>query len=963
MVARARDEAAGWRRSLRFRLLLLVSSAVLPAFALLAWTTYDHRAMRMDEAEALAEGLARHAAVEFGQIVEGTRDTLARLAHDTEVRDFADGVACGRTLARLRRLHPAYGAMGVIGPAGRIVCADTPAAVGVHLGDREYFQRAMRTRTFAVSGFLVGRTSKLNILVVAAPLGEPDGPVEGVLFLSLDLAWVREQMEQMVVPEGTSLMLVDGRGTVMAAYPDGPTVVGHEIPEAEAFLDEGRRTGRVDAARVVGLDGQERVVAGEMLPGTPPGSAFARAGVPTADFNAQANAVLARNLLALAGVALAVYAAAWWVAAVLVVAPTRRLIAAAESLGSGNLSARTGLKHGPDELGRLALHFDTMAARVERVTRALRALSACNSSLLHARSEAQLLDELVRIAVTDGDYQVAWVGLLDTSDPPRLVTAALGGRDDMVRRAVASRAELDTGAIATQALRAGATRCAGTDASHGPLANLHTCALPLHLDDRAIGVLQLCTDDVSAFDAAELALLEEMAADLSFGLQTLRDRARHARAEELIQQMAFVDGLTGLPNRVRFEGLCGEMLQAADTAKEPVAVIVVGLVRFGRIQNAIGFGEADRLLVEVARRLRAMAPPAWALARVGGYRFALMLPSAGATPARIAAARLAREFERPFAMAGIDIEAPATFGIAVYPSHGAEAALLLRRADLACTEAEASGSEVELYRGESAKENPARLQLMVDLRRAIDAGQLELHYQGKVDARSGAVTGAEALLRWRHATKGNVPPGQFIPDAEETGLIAPLTRWVIQAVVHQLREWSLAGRVIPVAVNLSGRNFRDPNLVSDVARWLAAAGVPARLLQIEITETVLMDDTAAAKQSLERLRAAGHPILLDDFGTGYSSLRYLASMPVDVIKVDRSFVVEIVARPEMRALVGAIVDLGHTLGLQLVAEGVDEEAQAEHLREMGCDEIQGFLYARPVPAPEFIAWAAARASR
>jgi len=959
MAAGEPTNAARWR-GLRVRLLLLVSSAVLPAFALLAWTTYDHRAIRLGEAETLAEGLAHHAAVEFGQIVESTRETLARLSRDADVRNFADGDACNRTLARLRSLNAAYGVIGVIDPTGRTVCADTPAAIGKDLGDRDYFQRALRTRSFAVSGFLVGRTSKLNILIAAAPLGEAGGPVEGVLFLSLDLDWVRQQMEQMVVPEGTTMMLVDGRGTIMASYPDPHAFLGHEIPQAQAFLDEGRRSGRVAATRVPGLDGQERVIAGMALPGTPHGSAFARAGVPTADFTQQANDALARNLLLQAGVALLVYAAAWWVAARLVVKPTRRLIEAAESLGSGNLGARTGLKHGADELGRLAMHFDTMAARVERVTRALRALSACNSSLLHARSETQLLDELVRIAVSDGDYVVAWVGLLDGAEPPRLVTAALAGRDDGVSRAVAAQAEHDPGAAASLALGSDRTRCIGEHVSPHLQAALHACALPLRVHGRAIGVLQLCTDNASAFDAAELELLEEMAADLSFGLQTLRDRARHAHAEEKIQQMAFVDGLTGLPNRASLEVTAAQMLHDAAAAKESVAVIVVGLVRFGRIQNAIGFAEADRLIVEVARRLRAMALPAWALARVGGDRFALVLPSTDAISARIAAARLAREFERPFAMAGIDIEAPATLGIAVFPLHGADAALLLRRADVACTDAEAQGSEVELYRGESAKENPARLQLMVDLRRAIDAGQLELHYQGKVDARTGAVTGAEALLRWRHPAKGDVPPGQFIPDAEETGLIAPLTRWVMQAVVRQLREWSMAGQAIPVAVNLSGRNFRDPSLAVDLARWLESAGVPASLLQIEITETVLMDDTAATRHAIERLREAGHPILIDDFGTGYSSLRYLASMPVDAIKIDRSFVVEIVARSEMRALVGAIVDMGHTLGLKLVAEGVDDEAQAVLLREMGCDEIQGFLYARPVPARTFLAWVAGR---
>jgi EAL domain-containing protein (putative c-di-GMP-specific phosphodiesterase class I) len=235
-----------------------------------------------------------------------------------------------------------------------------------------------------------------------------------------------------------------------------------------------------------------------------------------------------------------------------------------------------------------------------------------------------------------------------------------------------------------------------------------------------------------------------------------------------------------------------------------------------------------------------------------------------------------------------------------------------------------------------------------------------VHFQGKVDAFTGAVTGAEALLRWRHPVRGNIPPGQFIPAAEETGLIKSLTRWVLNDVLRQLHAWQQEGRAVPVAVNLSGRNFRDPDLLGELEQLLAYWQIDAGLLQIEITETVLMDDADAAQRVLERMRAMGLLILIDDFGTGYSSLRYLALLPVDVIKIDRSFVIAMAGRPEMRALVGAMVDMGHKLGLKVVAEGVDDESQALLLREMACDEIQGFLYCRPLPASDFQTWRQAR---
>ncbi len=957
-------EPAVWRTSLRVRLILLVTLAVLPAFGLIVWSAYEDREARLHEAERLAERVASHAAAEFGQIVEFTRGILGRLGEDPEIRDASNAQACRRQLAEVRKRHPAYGLIGVVTRNGKTVCSDTGQAIGVYLGDRDYFKQAVETRRFVVSGFIIGRTTSMNIMVLAAPIVDRAGKVTAVMFLSLDLAWIRRQMQEMAVPPGSNLMLVDGAGTVMAAYPDTQATIGQKIPELESFLVQSPG-GQVPGIRAVGLDGVSRVVVSVALPRAPRGSAFVRAGIPTAGIVTQANHALARNLLALGIVALIVFAAAWWFAGLLVVTPTRRLIAAAESLGRGNMAARTELKHGPDELGQLALHFDEMAARVQRVTRALRTLSAGNRNLLRANDESVLLQEMCQIAVSEGGYHVAWVGYLKDDAENGLFTAAVAGTQGNLNQWVEANAGKGSEGPAALAIRSGATQVVQNVAydpppvaDHGLPPHLAVCALPLKVHGETIGALKFYAKDSAAFDVTELELLEEMAADLAFGIQTLRDRHQHALADEKIRQMAYMDSLTGLPNRTCLEMVCSELLAAAAQAGDHLAVIAVNLDHFTRIQNAIGFAEGDRLIVEVAHRLRAAAAPAWSVARLVSDRFAILIPATDTAAAIEVAHGLAAKFEHPFAVAGIDVEVNASIGITVYPEHGDDPGLLLRRADVACIDAQSNGVGIELYRGKSEKENPERLQRMVDLRRAIDDGQLAVHYQGKICVRTGVVTGAEALVRWRHPIKGNIPPVFFIPDAEQTGLIKQLTHWVLDAVLRQLHEWSWDDKAVPVAVNLSGRNFRDPKLLEELRRQLDYWQVDPRLLQIEITETVLMKDAQMAQGVLEKMRAMGLLILIDDFGTGYSSLRYLASLPVDMIKIDRSFVIEIVHRPEMRALVAAMIDMGHKLGLKLVAEGVDDEQQAQILREMGCDEIQGFLYCKPLDAQTFRDWVA-----
>ena len=953
--------SAAWRASLRLRLLLLVLLAVLPAFGLISWTAYEDWEAHLQEAEHQAERVAGLEATVFGKLVEFSHETLARLANDPHVRVPTDAQACGLRLAEARKLNPAYGLIGVVGLDGRTVCAAEPRAVGVDLADRDYFKQAVATRRFVVSGFVVGRTTGMNIMVLAEPVLNDKGAVTSVVFLSLDLDWIGRQMQQMAVPPGSNVALIDGAGTIMASYPPEPNSIGRKIPELAHFMKQ-RSTGHVDGVHIVGNDRDSRVYVSVALPDTPSGSAFIRAGIPTAETIVEANHALWRNLLALAAAVLLAFAAAWWLAGILVVTPTRRLIATAEALGSGDMAARSRVKHGDDEIGQLARHFDDMAARLQRLTRALRTLGAGNRTLLRAAEKETLLGEMCRVAVEEGGFRLAWVAYAVRDEQGTVALTARASSSDDLEQALVRYGGSGGESAPVLAIQSGTTQIirsvtAGDDAN--PPRRFAACALPLRSHGEIIGALTLYTEEPAAFDQTELELLEEFAADLSFGIQTLRDRREHEAAQKKIRDMAYVDGLTGLPNRAQFELNCNLALEKVlRNGGGHLAIIVVGLQRFTLIQNAIGFTEGDLLIVAVAHRLRDLTSPDCTVARLVSDRFAILLPGAEAAAALATVQRYAGAFEQPFAIAQIDVEIGANFGIAVSPEHGIDAALLIRRADIACSDAQANSTGIELYHGESERESPERLQMMVDLRRAIDAEQLTVHYQGKVNLASGEVTGAEALARWTHATQGAVPPSLFIPYAEQTGLIKPLTQCILVMVLRQLHAWEQERCAVPVAVNLSARNFRDPALMDTLRELLSRYQVPPRLLQIEITEGVLMEDVLVAQRVLEEMRALGVQILIDDFGTGYSSLRYLASLPVDGVKIDRSFIVEMEYRPQMHALVSAVIDMGHQLGLKVVAEGVEHPHQLDALRKIGCDEIQGYIYCKPQGAADFRNWLA-----
>ncbi|MEU9135572.1 bifunctional diguanylate cyclase/phosphodiesterase [Streptomyces sp. NPDC048404] len=431
-----------------------------------------------------------------------------------------------------------------------------------------------------------------------------------------------------------------------------------------------------------------------------------------------------------------------------------------------------------------------------------------------------------------------------------------------------------------------------------------------------------------------------------------------ARAEEQLR-----DPLTGLPNRQWLLERTWTALDDAERIGARSALLLIDLDRFRSVNDTLGHLAGDRLLLQIAERLRLALPRGAEAARLGGDEFAVLLPVADSTTSATRIARnLVATLGSPLDLDGLTLVLEASAGLAVFPDHALDAEGLLRRADIAMYQAKRDRTGVEVYESKRDSNTPDRLGLLGDLRRALDTGDVELHYQPKVRF-DGQVAGLEALVRWVHPERGKVPPDEFIAIAESSGLMPHLTEYVLETALGQVARWRAQGLYVPVAVNVSPRDVHTPGFAGAVAARLARHGVPAAALQLEITEHVLLEDPQRAADTLAALTAHGVKMSLDDFGTGYSSLVHLRRLPVSELKIDRSFVARLAVDAEDAEIVRCTVDLAHSLGLLVVAEGVEDDETWERLRDLGCDAVQGWLVAAAMPPEEATAWLLARGSR
>jgi diguanylate cyclase (GGDEF)-like protein len=489
-------------------------------------------------------------------------------------------------------------------------------------------------------------------------------------------------------------------------------------------------------------------------------------------------------------------------------------------------------------------------------------------------------------------------------------------------------------------------------------------AVPVPIGDVTTGVLLVADSlpDLPTFGHEELRLFQALASHASVSLTKVRlvTMLREEIAEK--EHLALHDPLTGLPNRRRFQDLLETALNGP-AGISPTAVMLMDLDRFKEVNDALGHDTGDALLREVGRRLQRRLAERGTVARLGGDEFAVLLPRVSSPTEAISVAEdLARELDHPIPIGHLTLTTRASIGIALAPYHGREAKTLLQRADVAMYAAKQARSTPRVYQPQDDRNTPHRLALIADLRHAILRRDLLVVFQPKLDPRSGLAVGAEALARWHHPKHGFIPPDEFIPLAEHTGLIRPLTLHVLEVALRRCASWRRSGHDLHVAVNLSPNSLLDSTLPDVVTRLLGQTGVPAAALTLEITETSIMVDPTGSIATLDRLHQLGVKLAIDDFGTGYSSLGRLRELPIHEVKIDKSFVQRIGIDHRDRAVVSSAVRLGHALDLEVVAEGVEDRATFSHLTREGCNFIQGFYVSQPLPADEFSQWLAAQGS-
>jgi diguanylate cyclase (GGDEF)-like protein len=440
-------------------------------------------------------------------------------------------------------------------------------------------------------------------------------------------------------------------------------------------------------------------------------------------------------------------------------------------------------------------------------------------------------------------------------------------------------------------------------------------------------------------------------------LREARNRRERKQAEQTIRRMAFYDLLTDLPNRTHFRNQTQQAIQAGIQEKRPVALLMMDLRRFKEVNDTLGHRCGDRLLQQVGARLRAAMFQSDMVARLGGDEFGILLPKMAAMgDIETVARKILNTLEAPFVIEDVPIVVETSLGAVIAPEHGTDADILLQHVDVAMYHAKETGASYALYDSARDPHNPRRLALMAELRHAIEGNQLQLHYQPKIELATGRMIGAEALVRWQHPKTGMIPPDQFIGSAENTGLIKPLTDWVLTTGLHQCSNLLANGVMQHLAINISARSLHDLRFPNLIAKLLKAGGIPPEKLVLEVTESAFMVDLQRTVETLAVLSQMGILISIDDFGTGFSSLNYIKKLPVNEIKIDKSFVIDMTSDENDLSIVRSIIELGHNLGLKVVAEGVESKAILDSLAALGCDHCQGYYISYPLPHERFMAW-------
>jgi diguanylate cyclase (GGDEF)-like protein len=600
--------------------------------------------------------------------------------------------------------------------------------------------------------------------------------------------------------------------------------------------------------------------------------------------------------------------------------------------------------------------------RLKGLNRLYAMVTGISASMVRVRDRADLFERSCRTAVEHGEFEMAWIAVVDPNES-RIVPVAWAGHDEPAMSAIkahfaSSEGTLEGNTLAARAIKEKAAVISNDVENdeglifremHADSGVRSLAVLPLIVSGNAIGVFALYTSKPEFFDAEGLPLLTELAGNVAFAID-------HLERQERLDRLSNYDTLTGLANRRSFLERVTQHMQSAATDGHKMAVFLLDLERFKKLNDILGRSAGDALLKQVAEWLAQNSENADLVARLDADHFAVVLPKVTyeAGVARVLEKTIAAFLKHEFSVNDAVYRMAAKIGVAVFPDDGTDADTLFNNAEAALKKAKAGRDRYLFYAQKMTETVAMSVGVENRLRRALEREEFVLHYQPKINIASGKLTGAEALIRWNDPVSGLTLPGRFIPLLEETGLIHEVGRWALRKAIEDYRRWRNDGLpAVRIAVNVSPLQLRNQNFVAEIQQAVSVAADAAAGLQLEITESVIMQDVNQSIGSLLAIRALGVAIAIDDFGTGFSSLSYLAKLPVDTLKIDRSFVVEMVSAPGGLTLVSVIINLARALKLNTVAEGVETEEQLRQLRLMGCDEMQGYLFGKPVPVEVF----------
>jgi diguanylate cyclase (GGDEF)-like protein len=606
----------------------------------------------------------------------------------------------------------------------------------------------------------------------------------------------------------------------------------------------------------------------------------------------------------------------------------------------------------------------------DRLTRMFEALSATNEAIMRARSREELFELVCGAAILAGTFTSATILLADPGEKFLRIAATKGRNNSRIRSTRFSISDEDPEGrgLSGMTFRTKVPTIINNFVTDERTAHWHALAqgggtrsgagFPLlKRGSESVGVMLFFGSEEDLFTGDLVELLAKLAENISFALDNFDRADEKTKADARIEYLASHDSLTSLPNREMFNQLLHFAIQAAGRYERQFAVLFIDLDRFKIINDSLGHEAGDTLLVEVANRLRRELRSSDIVARLGGDEFVVILEqTAERDDIETIAQKLLSAVSEPVLLSGHECHTTASIGIAMFPADGSDVHTLTKNADMAMYLAKEDGkNDFRFFTKEVKMQSIERLTLETCLRHALERNEFSLHYQPKVDLATRQITGVEALLRWTHPERGMLPPAQFIPLAEETGLIVPIGRWVLKEACAQNMAWQRRGlRPVSMAVNLSPRQFVDEDLLQDIDEALLASGMSPVLLQLEVTESMVMRNVPRAIKVLDAVQSRGIRLAIDDFGTGYSSMSLMKQFPIDTIKIDRSFVRDLPDDSEDQAIAQAIISMGKALGMTVVAEGVETSEQETFLRGHGCDEMQGFLYSEPLP-PERLA--------